>query len=65
MTESAPEQLPAAAWHSLPKELQDLAERPEELGGNDILGGGFQRCFYVHPENWGKIPILTIVFQRG
>ena len=32
MTESALEQLPAAAWHSLPKELQDLAERPEELG---------------------------------
>eukprot|EP00434_Breviolum_minutum_P025734 symbB.v1.2.022745.t1/scaffold1999.1/size159930/2 len=32
VTESALEQLPAAAWHSLPKELQDLAERPEELG---------------------------------
>jgi len=30
VTESVPEQLPAAAWHSLPKELQDLAERPEE-----------------------------------
>jgi len=30
VTESTPEQLPAAAWHSLPKELQDLAERPEE-----------------------------------
>ena len=40
VTESAPEQLPATAWHSLPKELQDLAERPEELGGNDIEKSG-------------------------
>lgn len=29
VAENAPEQLPSAAWHSLPQELQDLA-RPEE-----------------------------------
>ena len=28
VAENAPEQLPSAAWHSLPQELQDLA-RPE------------------------------------
>ena len=21
--------------------------------------------FYFHPENWGKIPILTHIFQMG
>ena len=29
-----------------------------------ILGGGF-KYFYVHPENWGRLSILTNIFRMG
>ena len=28
------------------------------------LGGGNSNIFYFHPENWGKIPIFTLIFCR-
>ena len=27
--------------------------------------GGFKVFFYFHPENWGRFPNLTNIFQRG
>ena len=41
--------------------MLDLKSR-KKLGK---LGGGNSNIFYFHPENWGRFPILTPIFQVG
>ena len=68
-------------WHVVKIQSQGVAKsgrpqcmlrwRARGLMGNSLesscifLGGGNSKIFYVHPWNWGKIPILTNIFQMG
>ena len=52
-----------ASWWSTRWPHQTCWTRnPEKLGK---LGGGNSNIFYFHPENLGRFPILTNIFQVG